>query len=147
MKMKFAVKKGKIVQIKKEIIPKKNDAYTSYVNYALGTHHLDKNKLLTRSQFNTALAAEKAKGRKTSGRYIAELQAHEGYTNKEIRARWHATQLKDSSLTKKEFIATGKYKDLDVMAENLYARLKKEHPGLTSKQYSLIISQEIYGSE
>lgn len=147
MKKKLTIKNGQITYKTAKKVVKSTDAYSSYINYATGTHHISKKNLLSREEFNTAMAGQKARGRKTSGKIIAELQATEGYTQKEIRSRWHASQKLGTTLSKKQFIARGEYKSVDKLASNLYERLKEEYPGLETWQYSRMIGQEIYGSD
>lgn len=103
---------------------------------------------VSKSEFLTLRAAEKAKGRDYSIKELARYYGHYGYTEKEIRARWNAEKrLNKPTMSRKQYINNALFLEFDAFVEEQADLYRSTHEGATSAEVAAFISATIYGSE
>lgn len=111
--------------------------YASYL--ARAKRRLSKKEILSYPEYLTAREGLKAKGDLVTPLQLVQRQAQDGYTDKEIEARWaaHKRRFPEQNLTRSQFISKKAWKDFDDIVEVEKEKYLKE--GKSEQEARLIV--------
>ena len=152
---KYTIKKGKVV-LNKPTKPKaKLTAYERYLNIARD-NKVPKSEIFTKEEFNTAVVSNKQRNIAATPGAIVRQQLHDGLTDKQYRAAFHASRYIDPNMSRKKFTETRGWESIDSRVSQRYEELKAIYhydelkntdKKIATTVFARIIGTEIYGSE
>ena len=111
--------------------------YASYL--ARAKRRLTKKEILSYPEYLTAREGMKAKGDPLGPLELVQRQVQDGYTDKEIDARWkaHKRMFPEQNLSRSQFIREKAWKDFDEVEKVLKAKYMAE--GMTEEAAKAVI--------
>ena len=153
---KYTIKKGKVI-LNEPAKPKvKPTGYERYLNIARD-NGIPKSEILTKEEYNTAVVSNKLRNIAAKPDSIVRQQLHDGLTDKQYRAAFHAAKHMDPTISRKKFTETRGWESINDYVSARYEELKaiyhydelkdKKDKKIKTTIFARIISTEIYGSE
>ena len=97
--------------------------FTPYERYVLRARELNVKTILKEGGYNETIRLNRKKGRKVNPEIIARWQFQGKKTDKQIDAMFNAAKLKNSKLTRTQFIRDRGWENIDKQAEDLYEEI------------------------
>ena len=153
---KYTIKNGKVVLNKPDKPKAKLTGYEKYLNIARD-NRVPKSEILTKEEYNTTVVSNKLRNIAAKPDSIVRQQLHDGLTDKQYRAAFHAAKRIDSTTTRKKFTEIRGWESINDHVSKRYEELKaiyhydelkdKKDRKIKTTLFARIISTEIYGSE